>query len=310
MENPNISDRISLRQLEYIVAIAETGRFSRAAELCRVSQPALSMQLQAAEKALGLRLFERSRRGVIPSPGARELLSEARSILSATQRFVDRARALQDPFAGALVLGVIPTIAPYMLPAALRGLAQDQARLELRLREDRTPDLIAALNAGQVDGALLAWVPGLEAFDAEDIAVDDFLFATWLGNPRLRGKKSISLAALEGERLLVLEDGHCLGDQARSFCSLRAPQAQLDARASSLSTLMQMVALRLGSTLLPKLCQGLEVTTGRGIVVRPLRDRPRPQRRIVLAWRAGCPRRPVWKWLAQRLRGALIGPKS
>lgn len=304
MKTHSLSDLISLRQLEYIVAIAEAGRFSRAAELCHVSQPALSMQLQAAEKALGLRIFERSRRGVIPSPGGRELIIEARNILSATQRLVDRSRALQDPFAGALELGVIPTIAPYMLPSALRGLAQAQPRLALRLREDRTPNLIAALNSGQVDGALLAWVPGLDSLEVEDLAVDDFFFATWSGNPRLRGKKTISLSELEGERILVLEDGHCLGDQARSFCSLRAPQAQLDARASSLSTLMQMVALRLGSTLLPGLCRSIEVPKGRGIALRPIRDRPKPQRRIVLAWRAGCPRRPVWKWLAKRLSEA------
>jgi LysR family hydrogen peroxide-inducible transcriptional activator len=279
---------LSLKQLRYFDAVARTRHFGRAADLCAVTQPALSMQVQELEKELGVKLIERRRGGVMLTEAGREIAGRAARVLADTRDIIDVARRQGDLLSGPLHLGVIPSIAPYVLPTLLPLVRDRFPDLNLHLRETQTHQLLRELSEGSLDLLLLA-LP-VEAPDIETVALltDRFLLAM----PRSRQIRHGIRATpdlLEEDRLLLLEEGHCLRDQALSFCNLRRVDNIDTFGASNLSTIVQMVANGLGMTLLPELSIGLECRHG-DIHLMRFAD-PQPHRVIGLAWRRSSPRK-------------------
>src|SRR5262245_20331675 len=302
-----MSVRPSVRQLEYAVALADALHFGRAARACAISQPALSAQIRALEDLLELRLFERSRRGVRVTRAGAAVIERARELLRDLDALVQSARASGEPLSGALHLGVIPTVAPYLLPRWLPRVRAAWPRLRLFLHEDRTARLVAALVEGRLDLLLLA-LP-LRRPDLETLPIFDepFALATPRGHPLARSRAPVRAPALAGEPVLLLEDGHCLRDQALALCEEAGAREAEGVRAASLSTLVQMVAGGLGVTLLPTSALATEAR-GRAVAVRPFRA-PAPSRRIGLAWRRSSPRGDEFRELGAFLRG-LVGANA
>lgn len=298
---PRARHPFTLRQLQYFVAVAETGSFSKAAARCFVAQPSLSAQLAALEAALGVALFERGRGRVAPTKAGRVLLPRAQSILVAADDLGAAARDFVDPLAGALRIGVIPTLSPYLLPALAPALARDFPRLSVQWSEDRTPALVEALDAGRIDAALLALEADLGRVEHAVIGEDRFVLATRRGDPLGAPRKPLRRDDLKGAPLLLLEEGHCLRDQALSFCA-RARPAELAWRATSLATLVQMVAAGQGVTLLPALAAPIEAARA-GLQLREFAA-PAPHRTIALVWRRHSPLAGALEKLAATLRAA------
>lgn len=277
---------ITLRQLRYVEAIARLGHFGRAAEHCAVTQPALSLQVKLLEDELGVPLFERLPRGVRPTTDGLEIARRASRILSEVRDITEYARSHREPLSAALNLGVIPTIAPYLLPPVLPLLRQRYPELALKIRESRTEHLLDALSDGSLDALLLA-LP-VDRPDIETLAVmeDHFLLAVPASRkikPRVRATAEL----LKSDHLLLLEEGHCLRDQALAVCALRQADTVDAFGASSLSTIVQLVANGLGLTLLPEISVAVE--GGRNITLLRFAD-PEPCRTIGLAWRRSSPR--------------------
>jgi LysR family hydrogen peroxide-inducible transcriptional activator len=296
---PRPSD-LTFRQLEYAVALADTLGFHRAAEKANVSQPALSAQIQQAEAILGVRLFERDHRRVLLTPAGEEVVARARRILLEAEDLIGAAKRWRDPFQGRWRLGVIPTVAPYLLPEVLPAIAKAHPELRLLLREERTPVLLRDLEAGRVEAAILAEGPDLGDLERAPLAEDPFLLALPARHP-LAKKAKVTLEDLHGAELLLLEDGHCLRGQALAFCG-ETGLREVDFRASSLPTLMQMVAAGTGVTLLPQLCAKAERARAR-IALRAFAA-PAPGRALVLAWRRGSPLAEALEAFARTLRKA------
>ena len=292
----------SLRQLQYAVALADTRSFRRAAQACGVSQPSLSAQLAQLEGALGVRLFERDRRRVLPTPAGEQLVERARRVLVDADDLVDAARRLADPLAGTLAIGVIPTISPYLLPAAAPAIRRAHPNLTVRWREDKTADLARELHAGRLDAALLALEADLGGpLQREVIGRDPFVLETPRAHPLARRSRPASLADLRGAPLLLLDDGHCLRDQALAVCA-NARTEELAFRATSLPTLAQMVSAGAGVTLLPRLAVATESRRAR-IAVRPLADE-HAFRTLALVWRPTSPFGPALRKLAATIRAS------
>jgi LysR family hydrogen peroxide-inducible transcriptional activator len=289
----------SLRQLQYAVAVAETGGFRRAAERCHVSQPSLSAQLAQLESVLGVRLFERDRRRVLPTAAGEALVARAKRVLVDADDLAAAAAQLGDPLAGPLHLGVIPTVSPYLLPDATSALRASCPRLSVRWTEEKTDVLLASLREGRLDGVLLARVAGLDDLECATVIEDPFVLATPHGHPLARGRRPARLADLEGETALLLEDGHCLRDQALALCT-RFRVQEADFRATSLTTLVQMVLGGGGVTLLPAMSLPVE-NRGGALAVRRFAV-PVPGRTIVLAWRRQSSRGPALQRVAAALR--------
>jgi LysR family hydrogen peroxide-inducible transcriptional activator len=285
------------RQLQYAVALADTRSFRQAARLCGVSQPSLSAQLAQLESALGVRLFERDRRRVLPTQAGEALIARARRLLVEGDDLVDAARRLADPRAATLRLGVIPTISPYLLPRIVPALRR--AGLTVRWTEDKTPSLVAAVESGALDGALLALEADLGDLAREPIARDPFVLAAPRTHPLGRKKAAAELAELRGTDVLLLDDGHCLRDQALAVCA-HARTHELDFRATSLSTLAQMVSTGAGVTLLPRLAVATE-SRHAALAIRPLAD-GRAHRTIGLCWRPTSPLVPTLREVAAAIR--------
>ncbi len=292
---------MSLRQLQYAVAVGEEGGFRRAAERCHVSQPALSAQVAELEGALGVRLFERDRRRVLVTRAGEELLARARRVLAEAADLATAARRAADPLAGTVKVGVIPTVSPYLLPEMAPLLRNRAPRLVPHWSEERTATLLADLRAGRLDAALLAIVPGMDDLDREPVAEDPFVLAGPPGHPLLRPRHPAAARELRGEDVLLLEDGHCFRDQALQFCSsARAREGEF--RATSLSTLAQMAAGGAGVTLLPSLALAVENRRGE-LAVRRFAD-PVPGRTLALAWRRQSPLAPALREIAAAARRA------
>jgi LysR family hydrogen peroxide-inducible transcriptional activator len=277
---------VTLRQLQYAVAIAEEGSFGRAAARCRVAQPSLSAQLAQLERALGVRLFERGRGVSVRATAAgAELLDRARRVLIEAGDLVDAARRHADPLAGGrLRLGVLPTVAPYLLPELAPALRRAFPRLAIAWTEDRTAPLVEAVRRGELDGALVALEADLGGLDREPVATDRFVLAAPRGHPLARGGGPVDPGELDGARVLLLDEGHCLREQALAICR-RAGADELAFRATSLATLAQMVAAGEGVTLLPESAIATEARRAR-LAVRPFAA-PAPARTLALAFRAG-----------------------
>jgi LysR family hydrogen peroxide-inducible transcriptional activator len=272
----------SLRQLQYAVAVAESMSFRKAAERCHVSQPSLSAQLAQLEDALGVRLFERDRRRVLLTTAGKELVERARRVLLDVDDLLSSARHQSDPLVGQLNIGVIPTISPYLLPEVAPAIRAGFPRLTVLWTEDKTDVLVRSLDTGLLDAALLALEADIGDVEREVIACDEFVLATPPGHHLAAGRSPVALSDLRGESLLLLDDGHCLRQQALAFCS-SARVRELEFRATSLSTLVQMVAADAGITLLPRLAVATEVRRAE-LRLRPFAA-PAPHRTIALVWR-------------------------
>ncbi|NOT31365.1 MAG: LysR family transcriptional regulator, partial [Planctomycetes bacterium] len=258
-------ERPGLRQLECAVAVAEQLSFRRAAEACFISQPALSLQIQQLESLLGTRLFERDRRRVLLTPAGEQLLPHLRGALLALDGLVEAARALGDPLAGTLRLGVIPTVAPYVLPGVIGPLRKRFPKLRLLLREDHTARLVERVQEGKLDLALLALEAELGNLATHALYSDPFVLVTpashALAGRALARAKNITDADLADQDVLLLEDGHCFRNQALSLCQRAGARELVDFRATSLNTLVRMVASGTGITLLPAMAVATEVRT-------------------------------------------------
>ncbi len=291
---------VSLRQLRYLESLAETRHFGHAAQACAVSQPALSMQIKELEDELSVSLVERRKSGIELTAQGEEIARRARTILAAVRDLLDYAKHQEGVLSGALKLGAIPSIAPYLLPSALPELQRRFPALSLQLHETMTSNLVHELLAGTLDLILVALPvddPEVETFHLFD---DRFILATKATkrNQRLRHANAEMLAH---DRLLLLEEGHCLRDQALSYCHMVTPEARESFGASSLATIVQMVANGYGVTLLPEMAIASEIHAGGDI--RLLRFRtPEPKREIGLAWRKTSPRKRDFVQFGELLR--------
>lgn len=288
----------TLRQLRYLVSLSEHRHFGRAAEECLATQSTLSSGLQELENLLGATLVERTRRKVMLTPLGERVVERARALLRGAEDIVDLVQASRRPLSGTLRLGVIPTIGPYLLPRVLPGLRAAHPDLKLHLREDQTARLLARLSAGELDAVLIA-LP----YDAPDIETmtmgeDPFMLACPPGHP-LAGRKAVESADLAAHDLLLLEEGHCLREHALSACRLPGPSKGEGVLATSLATLVQMVANGLGVTLLPQMAVEAGILGGTDLVCRPLAE---PASRVIgLAWRPSSPRKAEFRELGKFL---------
>jgi LysR family transcriptional regulator, hydrogen peroxide-inducible genes activator len=280
---------ISLKQLRYFDSVARLSHFGKAAEHCAVTQPALSMQIQELEKTLGVQLFERSRKGVILTEAGREIAARAARVLADVRDIVDTAQRQRGTLAGSLHLGVIPTLAPYVLPAAFPLVRDKYPQLDLHLRETQTQNLLEELLQGELDLLLLALPVEHPEIETVKLFSDRFLLALPKARQIAANRVRATPELLQQDRLLLLEEGHCLRDQALSFCNLRRVDNIDTFGASNLSTIVQMVANGLGMTLLPELAVDLECRRGN---IRLMRfSDPEPRRVVGLAFRKTSPRK-------------------
>ena len=273
---------MNLRDLEYLVALAETGHFGRAAQRCHVSQPTLSAQLRKLEEFLGVALVERRPRRVALTQAGAAVVERARRMLQDAEDIRGLARACQDPLSGPLKVGLIPTLGPYLLPRVAPRIAKALPKLSLLLHEYQTAPLVERTLAGELDLAILALPADTRGLVTRPLFEESFLVAM-PATHRLAARKRIRAADLEGEKLLLLEEGHCLRDQALEVCAHVGTEEQAF-RATSLETLRQMVAAGLGLTLLPGLAAEGPFANAPGLAVRPFVS-PAPHRMIGAAWR-------------------------
>ena len=274
---------VTLRQLRYFDALVSHGHFGRAAEACAISQPALSMQIKEMEQALGGVLLERSARQVTLTKFGEELLQRIRDILRSVDELGDFARASRDRLAGRLRVGMIPTIAPYLLPKVIENLARLHPELDIHVRETLTPKLIKEVAEGRLDTAIVALPVSEPSLTEVALFRENFL----LVRPGVHeGTPVPSRESLREMKLLLLEEGHCFRDQALSFCNMQAPPREvLDA--SSLSTLVQMVGAGIGVTLIPEMAVAVETRSASVSVARF--KNPQPSRTIGMVWRKSSP---------------------
>lgn len=297
---------MNLRDLKYIIAVAETRHFGHAAERCFVSQPTLSGQIKKVEEQLGVAIFERSNRSVSVTPVGEAILAHARQLMEQADAIEQLARAYQDPLAGPLRVGAIPTLSPYLMPLVLMPLKRQYPQIKLVLSEEITDTLLERLRSHQLDAALLA--TATREPDLSEMPLFDEPF--WLALPSrhpLYDKDTITRRDLDKLELLLLAEGHCLAQQAMQVCRMKERNTQgemADLRAASLETLLQLVGAGFGSTLVPALALRGGWTTDSGIIVRPL-DLPDAHRRVSLVFRSSFPRRPALEALAATVRDNL-----
>ena len=287
---------MNLRELDYVVAVAEHGHFGRAAAACHVSQPTLSGQIRKLEAELGVQIFERGRGPVQVTEAGRGVVAQARRVLAEAESLREAARAAQDPLGGSVSLGLIPTIAPYLIPRFVRRLREALPNLSVTYREDITERLNRDLLSGELDAAVLATEPEDDALLAIPLYVEPFRLVFPDGHG-LGTRERLRMSDVDGDEILLLTEGHCFRDQALSICELRPP-TQSSLRATSLETLINLVSQGMGVTLVPALATpGLDEL---GLEARPLIDRG-AARAINLTIRKTYPRQD----LAERI-GAII----
>lgn len=291
----------SLRQLQYLVAVADLGGFRKAAEACGVAQPSMSAQIAQVEQGIGVQIFERSARGARVTVAGAAVVERARAVLLASRDLADTAQQHRDPLHGTLRIGVIPTVCPYLLPFVTPALKRSLPGLQIVWSEDKTRTLMREVDEGGLDAAILALDARVAAMEHVVIGVDDFVLAGAKNHALVQGTRPASPRVLDGETLLLLEDGHCFRDQALALCG-GAGARESDLRATGLSTLVQMVAAGGGVTLLPSLAVAVENRRGQ-LRVRPFAA-PAPSRTLVLAWRKGAARRHALEAAGAVLRTA------
>ncbi|HET7662890.1 MAG TPA: DNA-binding transcriptional regulator OxyR [Rhodanobacteraceae bacterium] len=274
---------MNLRDLRYLVALAEHRHFGHAAEACFVSQPTLSTQIRKLEDELGVKLIERTPRRALLTDAGRDIAERARSVLNEIEQIRSVARRSSDPESGTVRLGIFPTLGPYLLPHVVPMVHQRFPRLELLLVEEKTEEVLSRLREGKLDACIVALPVHDEQLHAEFLFEEPFLLAVPQGHP-LAHKKSLQLDDLSHQNLLLLEDGHCLRDQALEVCHLAGASEKSGFRATSLETLRQMVAADVGITLLPTLAVKPPVVQAPNVHLVEFRGHP-PHRRIAMLWR-------------------------
>ena len=291
----------TLRQLQYVVSVAEELSFRKAAERCHVSQPSLSAQIAQVESALGVHLFERRSRKVLVTLAGRDIVERARRLLIDADDLKDAGQRASDPLTGTIRIGVIPTIAPYLLPIVAPALRAVFRRLTVAWREDKTDILIEALRGGALDAALVALEAEIGDVEQAAVAQDRFVLALRPDHTLARRGTPVEASELRGEEVLLLDEGHCFRDQALEVSSpARAREGEF--RATSLATLVQMVAGGAGITLLPALAVATEAGRA-GLRVRPMAS-TKAYRTIALVWRKRSPLGPALREVAQVLSEA------
>jgi LysR family hydrogen peroxide-inducible transcriptional activator len=274
---------MNLRDPRYLVALAAERHFGRAAERCFVSQPTLSAQIRKLEEYLGTPLVERQPRRVALTETGVRVVERARRLLQEADAIVELARTDRDPLAGPLKLALIPTVGPYLLPHVATRLRRAVPRLKLLLYEYQTAPLLEKLRAGEIDLGILALPTPLDGLESATLYDEPFVLAMPANHP-LADRERLKIEDIRGETLLLLEDGHCLRDQALDVCSRVRVHEDQDYRATSLETLRQMVAAGHGITLLPELASASPVGTARGLRIKPF-AKPAPARTIGAVWR-------------------------
>ncbi len=301
---------IKLRDLEYLDAIGEHRHFGKAAQACFVSQPTLSGQIMKLEQQLGLTLVERQTRNVMLTPAGEQLLIEARHVLKAASNFEMSAKALLDPFSGDLHIGLIPTLAPYLLPHIMLKLNEQLPNINFYLHENQTKLLLKQLEDGKLDLLVLPWLDEMEKFERYDLFREPFMMAV-SPEHELSRKKAVNLADLKGQSILTLEDGHCLRDQALGYCFTAGAKEDHRFKATSLETLRYMVASNMGGTLLPQLAalNGL-TSTSTSNTPRNIRyiafEQPQPFRQISLLIRSGYSRMECVRAVVTSIRESMM----
>jgi len=275
---------VNLRDLKYLVALADLRHFGKAADACFVSQPTLSTQIRKLEEELGVTLIERAPRKVMLTPAGQDVVARARRIIADVAEMKEAARRRHDPATGTLRLGVFPTLGPYLLPYVVPALRTTYPQLELLLIEEKSDILQTRLLDGQLDAALLALPLHDEHLHAEFLFEEPFLLAVPEQHPLARRRGGLRLQDLDQETLLLLEDGHCLRDQALDVCRLAGAQEKTGFRATSLETLRQMVAAGVGMTLLPALSVRAPAMQPAGLRLLEFAAPP-PTRKVALVWR-------------------------
>lgn len=291
---------MNLRDLRYLVAVAEHKHFGRAAEACFVSQPTLSTQIKKLEEELGVTLIERTNRQVMLTPVGERIVAQAQRVLREVGQMVHIAEEHKDPYGGEFRLGIIPTVAPYLLPKILGPIKKAFPKLRIQLTEAQTHVLTRMAREGDLDAIILALPLEEDSLKQVKLYTEPFYFAASRAHPKA-GQKTVSLDDLDHEEVLLLEDGHCLRDQALEICHTHNAVENTNFRATSIETLRQMVAANVGITLMPELA----ITSRSG----PVRYLPfkgdNPHRDIGLCWRASSPRAELLGELAEVLKKAM-----
>lgn len=296
---------MTLQELRYLVALADKGNFLRAAETCNVGQPTLSTQLKKLEDYLGVTLFERNKHHLRPTPIGIQIIECARNILTLADEIRELASGCHDPMNGPLRLGVIPTIGPYLVPYLLPAIRNSYANLHLYLREDLTSNLLERLRQGSLDALLLALPVRGDDIEMMPLFREAFVVALPRGHA-LTKLPRISEATLCGENVLLLEEGHCMRDQALTICGATSSNQREELKATSIETLRQMVAAGVGCTLLPRLAAIPGVgSISNGMVEIRRFEAPEPMRTIGLAWRHGYPREATIRGLGELIEDNL-----
>lgn len=274
---------MNLRALQYLIALADVRHFSRAAEHCHVSQPTLSTQIRKLEEELEVQLVERHPRQVMLTPVGEEIVGRARTLIGEMESIRAIARRSHDPHSGTVRIGIFPTLAPYFLPHVIPGIRQAFPRLTLRLYEEKTEDVINMLAEGKLDAGLLALPLTADWLESRVLFEEPFVLAVPESHP-LASIPEVDMADLADQELLLLEDGHCLREQALEVCQLTGAQEKLDFHATSMETLRHMVAANAGITLMPTLAIKPPLANTENLVTRPFTS-PGPKRTIAMVWR-------------------------
>lgn len=290
----------TLKQLQYLVALHEHGHFGRAADACFVSQSTLSAGLRDLEALLGVVLVERTKRAVRFTPLGNSVVAKAHRVLRETEELSDLIQSSGKPLSGELRMSVIPTIAPFLLPRMLPRLRRERPNLKLFLREEPSAAAVESLHHGRADCVLLALPYATGEIEKETIELDAFFVAFPKDDPR-DPPEEIGPDAIDDNRLLLLEDGHCLKDHALAACNRPELRASATMIATSLHTLVQMVDNGLGLTMLPEMALDAGILNGTNVVARPLNS-PNANREIALVWRKNSPRSDEFRLLAEELR--------
>jgi len=291
----------TLRQFRYLLAIADHGHFGKAADACAVTQSTLSAGLKELETALGTILVERTKRVTMLTPLGEEIVQRARVLLRDAGDIVDLCQSRSETLSGPLRLGVIPTIGPYLLPSVLPTLRASFPDLRILLREEQTDPLLRRLESGALDAALLATPYDLAGFHVDEIKQDGFLLACSANHPLAKGKGDVSIDELDPTEVLLLEEGHCMSRHATMACRIARKVDSGGIQATSLYTLVEMVASGLGVTLLPEIALGSELLTRTDVVLRGLKG-TQGGRCISMVWRAANPRSKDFQALAAEIR--------
>jgi LysR family hydrogen peroxide-inducible transcriptional activator len=293
---------MNLRDLKYLIAVAEHRHFGKAADACYVSQPTLSTQIKKLEEELGVVLLERTNRQVMLTPVGERIVAQAQRVLREVNDLVHTAEEFRDPFGGEFRLGLIPTVAPYLLPKILGPIRKSFPNLKIRLTEGQTAVISEQLRSGDLDAVILALPLEEENVVEAELYREPFYFAVSKNHPKA-GKREVALSDLDQEQVLLLEDGHCLRDQALEVCNSQNAVENTNFRATSIETLRQMVAADVGITLMPELA----IPQRQGAVRYIPFKGSGPHRRIGLCWRGSSSRSALLQDMAGVLREVMTG---